>query len=145
MSIEVALSKGWSLLGVGLNIPLHFKSKWRINIFYLYLQIDEQSNVQREPYWCGRQIQQYRKQNVSTLQKFHNIRLLLPSMGGGMLDSCRANLIILFEYQYIHCVPVDEYIQVSKEKYGYNAEQALGMLFWHKHDLDKAIQVICAY
>jgi hypothetical protein len=37
---------------------------------------------------------------------------------------------------------VDEYIQVAKEKYGYNAEQALGMLFWHKHDLDKAIQVI---
>ena len=36
--------------------------------------------------------------------------------------------------------PVDEYIQISKEKYGYNAEQALGMLFWHKHDLDRAIQ-----
>lgn len=35
---------------------------------------------------------------------------------------------------------LDEYIQVSKEKYGYNAEQALGMLFWHKHDLDRAIQ-----
>ena len=36
---------------------------------------------------------------------------------------------------------VDEYIQTAKEKYGYNAEQALGMLFWHKHDLDRAIQV----
>lgn len=35
---------------------------------------------------------------------------------------------------------MDEYIQLSKEKYGYNAEQALGMLFWHKHDLDRAIQ-----
>jgi len=35
---------------------------------------------------------------------------------------------------------LDEYIQVSKEKYGYNAEQALGMLFWHKHDLDRAMQ-----
>lgn len=35
---------------------------------------------------------------------------------------------------------LDEYVQVSKEKYGYNAEQALGMLFWHKHDLDRAIQ-----
>eukprot|EP00096_Caligus_rogercresseyi_P015369 TRINITY_DN7817_c0_g1_i1.p1 TRINITY_DN7817_c0_g1~~TRINITY_DN7817_c0_g1_i1.p1 ORF type:complete len:501 (-),score=173.94 TRINITY_DN7817_c0_g1_i1:271-1773(-) len=34
---------------------------------------------------------------------------------------------------------LEEYIQVSKEKYGYNAEQALGMLFWHKHDLDKAM------
>ena len=35
------------------------------------------------------------------------------------------------------CLPVDEFIQVAKEKYGYNAEQALGMLFWHKHDLDR--------
>ncbi|KAF4519504.1 hypothetical protein B566_EDAN010689, partial [Ephemera danica] len=26
-----------------------------------------------------------------------------------------------------------------KEKYGYNGEQALGMLFWHKHDLERAI------
>ena len=29
---------------------------------------------------------------------------------------------------------------MAKEKYGYNAEQALGMLFWHKHDLDRALQ-----
>lgn len=34
---------------------------------------------------------------------------------------------------------VDEYISLAKEKYGYNGEQALGMLFWHKHDLEKAI------
>ena len=35
---------------------------------------------------------------------------------------------------------MDEFILVAKEKYGYNAEQALGMLFWHKHDLDRALQ-----
>ena len=29
---------------------------------------------------------------------------------------------------------------MAKEKYGYNSEQALGMLFWHKHDLDRALQ-----
>lgn len=38
------------------------------------------------------------------------------------------------------CFSVEEYISVAKEKYGYNGEQALGMLFWHKHDLEKAIQ-----
>ena len=37
---------------------------------------------------------------------------------------------------------LDEYIQVAKEQFGYNAEQALGMLFWHKHDLDRAMQVM---
>ncbi|GLV35837.1 CoRest [Carabus blaptoides fortunei] len=34
---------------------------------------------------------------------------------------------------------LDEYITLAKEKYGYNGEQALGMLFWHKHDLERAV------
>lgn len=36
-------------------------------------------------------------------------------------------------------ITVEEYITVAKERYGYNGEQALGMLFWHKHDLEKAV------
>lgn len=39
----------------------------------------------------------------------------------------------------LYYIAVDEYIQIAKEKYGYNGEQALGMLFWHKHDLEKAV------
>lgn len=35
-------------------------------------------------------------------------------------------------------IKLDEYITIAKEKYGYNGEQALGMLFWHKHDLNRA-------
>lgn len=35
---------------------------------------------------------------------------------------------------------LEDYIQVAKQKYGYNGEQALGMLFWHKHDLERALQ-----
>ncbi|KAL1131384.1 hypothetical protein AAG570_011001 [Ranatra chinensis] len=34
---------------------------------------------------------------------------------------------------------LDHYISVAKEKYGYNGEQALGMLFWHKHVLQNAM------
>lgn len=34
---------------------------------------------------------------------------------------------------------LDEYMTHAKEKYSYNAEQALGMLFWHKYDLEKAV------
>ncbi|XP_077998977.1 REST corepressor 1-like isoform X2 [Glandiceps talaboti] len=34
---------------------------------------------------------------------------------------------------------LDEYIKVAKEKHGYNTEQALGMLFWHRHDIDKSL------
>ncbi|XP_025065084.1 REST corepressor 3 isoform X6 [Alligator sinensis] len=35
--------------------------------------------------------------------------------------------------------PVDEYIAIAKEKHGYNVEQALGMLFWHKHNIEKSL------
>ncbi|XP_012589659.1 PREDICTED: REST corepressor 3, partial [Condylura cristata] len=41
-----------------------------------------------------------------------------------------------------HSVPdakLDEYIVVAKEKHGYNVEQALGMLFWHKHNIEKSL------
>ncbi|CAH1958050.1 unnamed protein product [Acanthoscelides obtectus] len=34
---------------------------------------------------------------------------------------------------------LEDYIVLAKDKYGYNGEQALGMLFWHKHDLDRAM------
>eukprot|EP00061_Rhincodon_typus_P018779 g48099.t1 len=34
---------------------------------------------------------------------------------------------------------LDEYIAMAKEKHGYNIEQALGMLLWHKHDVDKSL------
>ena len=35
---------------------------------------------------------------------------------------------------------MDKYIHIAIDKYGYNREQALAMLFWHKHDMDRALQ-----
>nr|XP_043904067.1 REST corepressor 1 isoform X1 [Solea senegalensis] len=34
---------------------------------------------------------------------------------------------------------LDEYISIAKDKHGYNMEQALGMLFWHKHNVEKSL------
>ncbi|XP_067334868.1 REST corepressor 1 isoform X2 [Channa argus] len=34
---------------------------------------------------------------------------------------------------------LDEYVTIAKEKHGYNMEQALGMLFWHKHNIEKSL------
>ncbi|XP_068176825.1 REST corepressor 3 isoform X2 [Antennarius striatus] len=34
---------------------------------------------------------------------------------------------------------LDEYIAIAKEKHGYNVEQALGMLFWHQHHVDRSL------
>lgn len=40
---------------------------------------------------------------------------------------------------YVFRCLVEDYIVLAKDKYGYNGEQALGMLFWHKHDLERAV------
>lgn len=40
---------------------------------------------------------------------------------------------------YFFITLVSDYVCVSREKYGYNSEQALGMLYWHHHDMDKAL------
>jgi len=34
---------------------------------------------------------------------------------------------------------LDNYVKVAKDKHGYNAEQALGMLYWHKYDIERAL------
>ncbi|XP_061599820.1 REST corepressor 1 isoform X2 [Cololabis saira] len=34
---------------------------------------------------------------------------------------------------------LEEYVALAKEKHGYNMEQALGMLFWHKHNVEKSL------
>lgn len=34
---------------------------------------------------------------------------------------------------------LEEYLRFAKERFHYNNEQALGMLFWHKHDLKRAV------
>ncbi|KAJ3614910.1 hypothetical protein NHX12_018479 [Muraenolepis orangiensis] len=53
------------------------------------------------------------------------------STGGGML--------VWAPYHSIGDSRLDEYIAIAKEKHGYNVEQALGMLFWHQHNIEKSL------
>ncbi|XP_037751693.1 REST corepressor 3 isoform X6 [Chelonia mydas] len=45
----------------------------------------------------------------------------------------------IYERSLNQQISVDEYIAIAKEKHGYNVEQALGMLFWHKHNIEKSL------
>ncbi|XP_077669922.1 REST corepressor 3 isoform X1 [Eretmochelys imbricata] len=45
----------------------------------------------------------------------------------------------IYERSINQQISVDEYIAIAKEKHGYNVEQALGMLFWHKHNIEKSL------
>ncbi|XP_073725791.1 REST corepressor 1 [Misgurnus anguillicaudatus] len=48
-------------------------------------------------------------------------------------------MLVWFPNQSIPEAKLDEYIAIAKEKHGYNMEQALGMLFWHKHNVEKSL------
>ncbi|XP_015247789.1 PREDICTED: REST corepressor 3 isoform X2 [Cyprinodon variegatus] len=48
-------------------------------------------------------------------------------------------MLVWSPYHFIIDSKLDEYISIAKEKHGYNVEQALGMLFWHKHNIEKSL------
>lgn len=63
--------------------------------------------------------------------------LVLPTHRRERLN--KRALLVWAPTENISDVKLNEYILLSKEKYGYNSEQALGMLYWHHHDMEKAL------
>ncbi|XP_071401808.1 REST corepressor 3 isoform X1 [Centroberyx affinis] len=54
-------------------------------------------------------------------------------------DKDSGGMLVWSPYHTIADSKLDEYIAIAKEKHGYNVEQALGMLFWHKHNIEKSL------
>ncbi|XP_075719397.1 REST corepressor 3 isoform X2 [Rhinoderma darwinii] len=54
-------------------------------------------------------------------------------------DKDNGGMLVWSPYHNIPDLKLDEYIAIAKEKHGYNVEQALGMLFWHKHNIEKSL------
>ncbi|XP_063059050.1 REST corepressor 3 isoform X2 [Engraulis encrasicolus] len=54
-------------------------------------------------------------------------------------DKDVGGMLVWSPYHSILDTKLDEYIAIAKEKHGYNVEQALGMLFWHKHNIEKSL------
>lgn len=54
-------------------------------------------------------------------------------------DKDNGGMLVWSPYHTILDSKLDEYIAIAKEKHGYNVEQALGMLFWHKHNIEKSL------
>ncbi|XP_074662552.1 REST corepressor 1-like [Tubulanus polymorphus] len=59
--------------------------------------------------------------------------------GDGKYDSKVDAILVWAPSSELTEFKIDEYTMVAKEKHGYNTEQALGMLFWHKHHVEKAL------
>ncbi|KAI5626514.1 REST corepressor 3 isoform X1 [Silurus asotus] len=54
-------------------------------------------------------------------------------------DKDTGGMLVWSPHHTIVDTKLDEYIAIAKEKHGYNVEQALGMLFWHKHNIEKSL------
>ncbi|XP_069023548.1 LOW QUALITY PROTEIN: REST corepressor 3 [Embiotoca jacksoni] len=54
-------------------------------------------------------------------------------------DKDSGGMLVWSPFHTIGDSKLDEYIAIAKEKHGYNVEQALGMLFWHKHNIEKSL------
>ncbi|XP_040593601.1 REST corepressor 3 isoform X5 [Mesocricetus auratus] len=54
-------------------------------------------------------------------------------------DKDNGGMLVWSPYHSVPDAKLDEYIAIAKEKHGYNLEQALGMLFWHKHNIEKSL------
>eukprot|EP00058_Branchiostoma_floridae_P028094 XP_002613585.1 hypothetical protein BRAFLDRAFT_208224 [Branchiostoma floridae] len=66
----------------------------------------------------------------------------IPEWNPGIEDPAQLRhdaLLVWAPCMDINDTKLDEYINIAKEKHGYNTEQALGMLFWHKHNIEKSL------
>ncbi|KAL7880256.1 hypothetical protein SRHO_G00025100 [Serrasalmus rhombeus] len=54
-------------------------------------------------------------------------------------DKDQRSMLVWSPNSQVSDAMLDEYILLAKEKHGYNMEQSLGMLLWHKHDVEKSL------
>merc|ERR1719352_1159139 len=60
--------------------------------------------------------------------------------GERMDEDCAERAMLVWSPSQEEDQKLDKYIHTAIDKYGYNREQALAMLFWHKHNMDRALQ-----
>lgn len=83
-----------------------------------------------------------KKKSIHPTEKIRvgkDYQVLVPEMNPKIENYSDKALLVWSPAKEIPEMKLDEYIELAKDSYGYNAEQALGMLFWHKHDLQKAV------
>lgn len=62
-----------------------------------------------------------------------------PEVAKASQERENLGMLVWIPNQNLAETKLDEYIAIAKEKHGYNMEQALGMLFWHKHNIEKSL------
>ncbi|KAL0969908.1 hypothetical protein UPYG_G00234390 [Umbra pygmaea] len=62
-----------------------------------------------------------------------------PGSPGRYSEKEQRSMLVWCPNSLVSDAMLDEYILMAKEKHGYNMEQALGMLLWHKHDVERSL------
>ncbi|CAH2325173.1 REST corepressor 2 [Pelobates cultripes] len=62
-----------------------------------------------------------------------------PENFSGISNVEMKGMLVWSPNHFVSDAKLDEYISMAKEKHGYNVEQALGMLLWHKHDVERSL------
>lgn len=62
-----------------------------------------------------------------------------PDCPSRYTDKDQRSMLVWCPNSLLSDAMLDEYILMAKEKHGYNMEQALGMLLWHKHDVERSL------
>ncbi|CAL1589962.1 unnamed protein product [Knipowitschia caucasica] len=62
-----------------------------------------------------------------------------PDCPGRYTEKDQRSMLVWCPNSQLSDAMLDEYILMAKEKHGYNMEQALGMLLWHKHDVERSL------
>ena len=53
---------------------------------------------------------------------------------------CSERGMLVWSTSMLRDEDMDKYVHTAFDKYKYNREQALALLFWHKHNMDRAMQ-----
>ncbi|TSL34643.1 REST corepressor 2 [Bagarius yarrelli] len=62
-----------------------------------------------------------------------------PELESDYSEKDQRSMLVWSPNSHVSEAMLDEYILMAKEKHGYNMEQSLGMLLWHKHDVEKSL------
>lgn len=80
-------------------------------------------------------------QQFSRYGRFGKSLIFRKCFLSGVSGLIRPRLLILM----LLSLSVDEFCKLAREQHKYSEEQSLGMLFWHKHDMDRALQELANF
>lgn len=71
-----------------------------------------------------------------------NYQATIPDYVPDLKPNCKHSAMLVWSPNYDHVIDpkIEEFNNIARDTYGYTLEQSLGMLFWHQHNIDRALK-----